>query len=181
MTAHADTLWRLGSALSSADIRVLNGRRFGARWLPVAKAMADQSKYDGTRVGAIVLGPGGETRSSGWNGAPRGAKADEQGDARLADRETRLKWAVHAEANAIAGAARAGTVLLGSTMVVTHAPCCDCAKLIVQAGIARVIAPRPQPRLEQLWGADLAIARAMFQECGVEFIELDTSEIEEAI
>jgi dCMP deaminase len=150
--------------------------RHGPKFLKLAQAIAAMSKYEGTRVGAIVLGPDNETRSSGWNGAPRRSTADEPLDVRTVDRPTRLKWAVHAEANAIAGAARAGIALNGCTMVVTHVPCSDCAKLIVQAGIKRVVAPRPPVGMFlDNWGTDLVIARSMFKECGVEFVELDTS------
>lgn len=52
------------------------------RFLPIADAFAAMSKYPRTKVGALVLGPRFEVRSTGWNGAPRGSRADE--DDRLA-------------------------------------------------------------------------------------------------
>lgn len=51
--------------------------------------------------------------------------------------------AVHAEANTIAFAARHGVALEGSEMYVTHMPCLNCAKLIVNAGVERVIYKEP--------------------------------------
>jgi dCMP deaminase len=123
------------------------------------------SKYPGTKVGAVVLGPNFEVRSTGWNGAPRGSRADEDG--RLDNRNERLQWATHAEANAICNAARAGTSLEGCVLVCTHMPCMNCAKLIVQCGIKEVIAPAPDEYFLQNWGDDLQRSVALFMECGV--------------
>ena len=142
-----------------------------ARFLPVAQSVASMSKYQGTKVGALILGPDFEIRASGWNGAPRGSAADE--DQRTQDRTTRLLWAAHAEANAIAQAARVGTALAGCQMVVTFMPCASCAKLIVQAGIIRVACPRPSSEFLERWGDEIEVAEAMFKECGVELILLE--------
>lgn len=141
-----------------------------ARFLPIAQSVASMSKYQGTKVGALILGPDFEIRASGWNGAPRGSAADE--DHRTEDRETRLLWAAHAEANAIAQAARVGTALAGCQMVVTFMPCASCAKLIVQAGIKLVAYPAPDDAFRERWRADLAVTEEMFRECGVEMVEL---------
>lgn len=144
------------------------------RFVPVAEAFAAMSKYPGTRVGCVILGSGFEVRAQGWNGAPRGSNAD--ADGRLADRDTRLLWASHAEANAIANAARAGTSLVDSTMVVTLMPCMSCAKLVVQAGVVRVLCPVPNAEFEEKWKEDFAATRELFRECGVELVEIDAME-----
>jgi dCMP deaminase len=136
------------------------------RFMPVAQTLATMSKYPGTKVGAVVLGPNQEIRATGWNGAPRGSSADEDG--RLGDRTERLFWATHAEANAIANAARSGASLDGCTMVITHMPCMSCAKLIVQSGIRRVIANAPDDYFLQNWGDDLQRSTALFMETGVQ-------------
>lgn len=136
------------------------------RFWPVVKATAQMSKYPGTKVGALVLGGRFETLASGWNGAARGSKADEDG--RLDDRATRLLWAVHAEANAIANAAARGVPLLGSTMLSTLMPCMACAKLIVQAGIRCVICPEPAGEEASRWSEEFTATRELFIECGVE-------------
>lgn len=141
------------------------------RFMPVALAFASLSKYPGTRVGCLILGPGFEVRASGWNGAPRGCKADE--DSRLENRQERLAWAAHAEANSVANAARCGVTVEGCTMVVTHTPCMACAKLIVQSGIIRVISPLPAPEFERKWEEDFCRTRLLFSECGVDHIECD--------
>lgn len=160
-------------AREKADDEALAGKYM--RFMPIALATAMQSKDPSTKVGALVLGPGNEIRSSGWNGAPRGCAADE--DVRyFSGREERLFWAVHAEANAIANAARAGTALAGGTLICTHTPCMSCAKLIVQAGIVRVFSPKPSGEFADRWKAEFDRTRTLFEECGVQFIESDISE-----
>ena len=135
------------------------------RFLDVAKAMANKSKDPSTKVGAIVLDTDLDIRSTGWNGAPRGSRADM--DSRFQDRTEKLHWVAHAEANAITNAARRGHGILGCTLVVTHAPCMNCAKLIVQAGLTLVMAPRPDAAFEARWKEDMHRAQVLFNECGV--------------
>lgn len=141
------------------------------RFLPIARAFAGMSKDPSTKVGAVILGPGFEVRSSGWNGATRFCRADE--DERYQDRVEKLYWAAHAEANAIANAARTGTPLEGCALVVTHMPCMSCAKTIVQAGLSLVVAPKPEAQFAERWAEDLSRSRRLFAECGVRVIEID--------
>jgi dCMP deaminase len=91
----------------------------------------------------------------------------EDTDERLNNRDTKLKYVVHAEANAIATAARSGIALEGCTLFVTALhPCADCAKLIIQAGITKVIAPLPD--MGGRWADSFEVATTMFNESGVE-------------
>ena len=138
------------------------------RFLPIADAFAAMSKYPRTKVGALVLGPRFEVRSTGWNGAPRGSRADE--DDRLSDRDTALTWTAHAEANAIANAASSGARLEGCTLVVTHMPCMACAKLIVQSGIVQIVTRRPDAEFSARWGSDVSNALRLFSEVGVRLV-----------
>ena len=142
------------------------------RFMPIAQSIAAMSKYSGTRVGALALGPGYEIRSTGWNGAPRGCMADE--DLRVGDRDERLAWAVHAEANLVANAARSGTSLHNCAMIITAAPCMTCAKLIVQAGIHTVVYPEPIGEFAERWAVEMAQARRLFDECKVRYVSLAT-------
>lgn len=144
------------------------------RFMPIVQAVAGMSKSPTTKVGAIVLGPGFEIRSTGWNGAPRGSDADVDG--RTATRESRLIWASHAEANAVSNAARCGVSLDCCVMVVTHTPCMACAKLIVQSGIRGVICPEPTGDFAERWRHEFNRGRELFAECGVELIEFSTEE-----
>jgi len=143
------------------------------RFLPIAQAFAQMSKLPGTKVGCVILGEGKEVLSTGWNGAPRGCDADT--DKRSVEREERLDWTVHAEANAIANAARSGTKLMGGTLICTLMPCMACAKSIVQAGIVRVVCPKPGVENAR-WGKDFKLAKELFSECGVVLEYIDTNE-----
>ena len=72
--------------------------------------------------------------SDGYNGTPSGFEnvcEDEQGCTK--------PYVLHAEANAITKMAKSNNSSLGATLYVTAAPCMECAKLIIQAGISRVV------------------------------------------
>ena len=138
-----------------------------AKYLAIATAISAMSKDQSTQVGALVIGKGGEFIASGWNGAPRGCAADTSGDARRL-RPEKYFWFSHAEANAIVNAARVGTPLFGSTLVVTHFPCMDCARAIVQAGIVRVITPKIQGEFYERWFEHIDRAITLFAECDIE-------------
>jgi dCMP deaminase len=72
--------------------------------------------------------------SDGYNGTPAGFEnicEDDEGHTK--------PYVLHAEANAITKVARSGNSSLGATLYVTTAPCLECAKLIIQAGIVRLV------------------------------------------
>lgn len=122
--------------------------------MKVAEAWAEQSTCSRISVGCVIA-LDGRTLSSGFNGAPRGMQHCNH----TCDCEASVEWherhktqehyedcqsgpsgcvAVHAEANAIAFAARHGIALLGSTLYTTLTPCVKCAQLIINAGVATV-------------------------------------------
>ena len=97
------------------------------------------------QVGAVIV-RNKRILSTGYNGAPEGVKScKEKGECiRLKsgiESGTQLErcYSVHAEQNAIVSAARLGVSLEGATLYCTHQPCVICAKLIVNAGIKRVV------------------------------------------
>jgi len=140
------------------------------KFLPVAKTVAALSKDPSTKVGAIVLDDDYNILSTGYNGFPRGVADSEN---RLQNREVKLKFVSHAEANAIAQAARVGSKLHGTTLLVTSLyPCANCAKLIVQAGIKRVLAPRMNDKesINPQWFEEAAYSETIFNEGGVEVL-----------
>lgn len=92
------------------------------KYMEIAYATARLSKDTSTKVGALIVGPSQEVRALGYNGAPRGSSADELADVRNV-RPEKYFWFSHAELNAITNAARVGTPLEGSTLLVTHPPC----------------------------------------------------------
>lgn len=140
------------------------------KYLAIAKSGAQLSKDSSTQVGALILGPSQEVRSLGYNGAPRLCRADE--DERGRTRPEKYFWFSHAELNAITNAARVGTALGGCSLVVTHLPCMDCARAIVQSGIVQVFCPEPDEGFAERWKEHTARAIRLFEECNVELIWL---------
>jgi dCMP deaminase len=133
--------------------------------IPVAQAIAKLSKDPSTKVGCLIVGPDGEAGPWGFNGAPRGSAADE--DERFAVREEKLHWAEHAERNAIYAAARQGYPTKGCTIIVTHFPCMECARAIVQAGIVKVITPNVNGEYVVRWGESFKRTALLFNEVGI--------------
>lgn len=134
------------------------------KFIPLVQELALLSKDPSTKVGCAIFGPGMEIRATGWNGFPRGVNDTEE---RLNDRPTKYKFITHAEANAIANAARSGVALEGCSLLVTALhPCNDCAKLLIQSGIKKVYAPLPE--IDGRWADSFEVAATMFREAGVE-------------
>lgn len=145
------------------------------KYMEIAYAIAKFSKDTSTQVGAVVVGASNEVRSLGYNGAPRGCAADDESDVR-GIRPEKYFWYSHAELNAITNAARVGTPLDGSTIIVTHPPCMDCARAIVQAGIKQVVTMRPTTEFADRWSEHVRRTQALFSECGVGYYEISTEE-----
>lgn len=124
---------------------------------------AIKSKDPSTQVGAVIVGPDREIRSKGYNGPCRGEDDDNPA---LYVRP--LKYAVceHAERNAVFNAARIGVSTKGCTIYVTFHPCADCARAIVQSGIAEVVLHREFPGSDA-WAQSQGDAAALLQRCGV--------------
>jgi|688.fasta_scaffold06574_4 dCMP deaminase len=91
---------------------------------------------DTTKTSAIIVGPDHEIRTTGYNGFPR--EFNDKDKEKWAKPE-KYYWIEHAERNAIYNAARMGVSLLDCDMYVSHFPCVDCGRGIIQSGIKRVI------------------------------------------
>lgn len=117
-------------------------------YMQMAEVWSKRSKANRLQVGALIV-KNGRIISDGYNGMPAGATGDddvceEYGDCDPADPTSpppiRTKHEVlHAEANAILKLAASGGGSEGATLYTTYSPCPECAKLIVQAKIARVV------------------------------------------
>ena len=134
------------------------------KYLDIARAISALSKDD-TKVGAVLIGPNGEGGPWGYNGAPRGCSADE--DERKDGRPEKYFWFEHAERNAIYSAARTGFSTSECALVVTHYPCMDCARAIVQAGIKRVVVAPMTEVFKARWAEHIDRSKRLFLECGV--------------
>jgi dCMP deaminase len=103
-----------------------------ATLLEVAHVISSRSTCNRLNVGAVVARDG-RILTTGYNGPPSGMDhCDHE------EHEGPCQMAVHAEANAIAFAARYGMSTDFSELFLTHSPCHTCAKLIINAGIVRV-------------------------------------------
>lgn len=103
------------------------------RYLRMASIWAENSYCERRKVGAILV-KDKMIISDGYNGTPAGFEnvcEDEAGVTK--------PYVLHAEANAITKVARSNNSSDGSTLYVTASPCVECAKLIIQAGIKRVV------------------------------------------
>tara|TARA_B110000914_G_C15345546_1_gene391319 strand:+ start:290 stop:742 length:453 start_codon:yes stop_codon:yes gene_type:complete len=136
------------------------------RYLSLAKEVATWSKDPSTQVGAVTVGTKKEVLSQGFNGFPRGI---EDTDERYNHRETKYKFVVHAEMNAIYNATYSGTSLDGATLYIYGLPICsECAKGIIQVGINKVVIEKSK-ELDN-WNESLRLSQEMFSEAGVELI-----------
>ena len=134
-----------------------------SRYMKLAQHIATWSKDRSRQVGCVIVGPSNEIRTAGFNGFPRGV--DDANESRHA-RPTKYKWAEHAERNAIYNAARAGIPLHGCRMYLPWFPCMDCARAIVQCGIAELICIKPDLADPQ-WGGDFAEVPRLLEEGAV--------------
>lgn len=128
------------------------------RYLRMAKIWAENSYCKRRKVGALVV-KDKMIISDGYNGTPSGF------DNVCEDsRDLTFPYVLHAEANAITKLARSSNNSDGSTLYVTASPCIECAKLIIQAGIKRVVYAEKY-RLED--------GIALLQRAGIEVIYLN--------
>ena len=134
------------------------------RYARMALIWAENSYCERRKVGALVV-KDQMIISDGYNGTPTGFEnvcEDEDGNSK--------PYVLHAEANAITKLARSSNSSDGATLYVTAWPCIECAKLIIQSGIKRVIYTE-QYRLTD--GVDL------LKRAGIEVVYLEINNLEE--
>lgn len=125
------------NVISISEVKKSNNMKvetkFDRSYLEMARIWARNSYCQRRQVGALLV----KDRmiiSDGYNGTPAGFEnvcEDENGVTK--------PYVLHAEANAITKVAKSGNSSLGATLYVTASPCLECAKLIIQAGITRVV------------------------------------------
>lgn len=125
-----------------------------------------KSKDPSTRVGAVIVGPNNEVRSTGYNGFSRGVNDDQE---RYRNKVFKHYACNHAEENAILHCARIGIAAEGCILYTTWLPCSYCAKAIIQTGISAVVYHDAFPGTHgsETWGESMAISRKIFEEAGV--------------
>ena len=122
----------IDSSIFGESERVSKQRALDLRYLRMAQIWSENSYCQRRQVGALVV-KDKMIISDGYNGTPSGFEnvCEENGVTK--------PYVLHAEANAITKIARSGNNSDGSTLYVTDSPCIECAKLIIQSGIKRVI------------------------------------------
>ena len=110
-------------------------RQLDLRYLRMAKIWAENSYCKRRQVGALVV-KDQMIISDGYNGTPSGFENV------CEENDVTLPYVLHAEANAITKLARSSNNSDGATLYVTDLPCIECSKLIIQAGIKRVVYSR---------------------------------------
>ena len=121
--------------------------KWDARFMKLAAEIASwASCYQPNRkIGAVIV-KNKRIMTTGYNGAPAGVKTCVERVECLRRKlnvpsgtRQEVCYAIHAEQNAIIQAARLGVSIEGATLYCTHQPCSVCAKMIVNAGITRVV------------------------------------------
>lgn len=132
-----------------------------ARFLADAWHKAGWSKDPSTQVGAIAVDDDKVVLESGFNGLPRGV---EDLPDRM-ERPAKYLWTAHAEENLVAQAARPR--IKGSTVFVTHLCCNACARMLINAGVAKVVCGDGKTSMPP---EQFDVAVQMFHEAGVELV-----------
>lgn len=119
--------------MNTINTSVTKQERYDRAYLKIALEWAKLSHCERKQVGAIIV-KDNMIISDGYNGTPTGF------DNCCEDDEGYTKWYVlHAEANAILKTARSTQSCEGATLYITLSPCRECSKLILQAGISRIV------------------------------------------
>ncbi|MGI6686826.1 MAG: deoxycytidylate deaminase [Christensenellales bacterium] len=136
------------------------------RFMEMARLVASWSSCfnEGRAIGAVIVRDK-RVITTGYNGAPAGMKTcKERGECLRrklgipSGTRAEICYAIHAEQNAIIQAAKLGVAIQDATMYITHQPCSMCARMIVNAGIRRVV-------FEQGYPDDFALS--FFEQTGV--------------
>lgn len=145
-------------------------QKWDSRFITLAACIATWSKDPEEQVGCVIVSPDRHQFVLGYNGFPKGVYDSKS---RLEDRSLKLNLTVHAELNAILNARYS---VFGWTLYATKAPCIDCAKAVIQAGIKQIVMLRPM--ISSNWYGDQTFARAMMKEAGLTETCFDGDEIQ---
>ena len=132
--------------------------KWNIRYFSLALEVATWSKDPDKQVGAICVSPDKRSLVLGYNGFPAGIEDSEK---LLNNKALKNKLMVHAEANCIVNGE---TSLRGWTMHVTKAPCAECAKLMINARIVKVVCPNPGGS----WKDEQLLAISLLKEAQIE-------------
>ena len=133
------------------------------RFIELANLVGSWSKDPSTKCGAVIVDNQHRVISVGFNGFPSKFPDDPK---LWNDRETKLNLVLHAEENAILFSKQD---LSGCTIyTIPMPPCSRCASKIAQAGIIRVVAPRPNVEQARRWNDSFLLAQTIYKELDIE-------------
>ncbi len=124
------------SSTRMSENTIVNGKKqlaIDKRYLRMARIWASNSYCIRKKVGALIV-KDKMIISDGYNGTPSGFENECEDD-----NDVTKSYVLHAEANAITKVAKSNNSSDGSTLYITTSPCMECSKLIIQAGISRVV------------------------------------------
>ncbi|MBU2612508.1 MAG: CMP deaminase [Nanoarchaeota archaeon] len=134
-------------------------------FMSMAYLAAMKSKDESTHIGAVVVGPNNEIKTTGYNSFVRGLNDNIKA---RQEKPEKYYWFEHAERNAIYNATLIGTSLKGCKIYTNGIPCMDCARGIIQAGITEVIIDKKwDEKNPDIWKKHAGRSIAMFKEVGV--------------
>ncbi len=107
--------------------------RYDLLYMKIAHQIAEMSHDENYKVGSVIV-KDGQILSQGWNGTPSGMSNRTRDGAGVTH-----PYVIHSEANALMKLAKHGGNCNGATIYCTYSPCWGCAKLILQAGIVRIV------------------------------------------
>ena len=149
--------------------------KWDKRFMDLTENIASWSSCCRRQVGAIIV-MDKRIIATGYNGAPAGIKTcvdkksclrNEMGIA--SGTRAELCYAVHAEQNAVTQAARMGVSVKGATIYVTHQPCVLCAKILINAGIKRIV---------YKYGYPDKFSLELLDEAGIELVKYEENDEE---
>ncbi len=146
--------------------------KWDVRFIEMAEVVGTWSScyQENRHVGAVIV-KDKRILTTGYNGAPAGVESCQDKGECLRKKlnipsgtRHEVCYAVHAEQNAICQAAKMGISVEGATIYVTHQPCTICTKMIINAGIKRVI---------YKYGYPDEFSKVLLDEAGVELINIE--------
>lgn len=151
-----------------SEVSHMDNLKWPTRWLQLAHEVSSWSK-DQTKVGAVIFDKNRNPRGFGYNGIPRGL--DDSDPARL-QKPLKNWYFEHAERNVIYACSRNGISCDDCTIAVTHWPCTDCTRAIIQSGITCVIVDEaclnPEGYFYQKWQDQIRESALMLAEAGID-------------
>ncbi len=148
----------------------LNYLTWDEYFIAIAKLTAMRSKDPSTQVGACIVSEDNRILSVGYNGAPNGFDDDNfPWDRQGENLETKYPYVCHAEMNAVLNYRGTRKDFENARIYVDLFPCNECAKIIIQSGIKKVIYLSNKYKDSE----NNIASRRLFDSCGVEYHQLD--------